>query len=122
MDHNLLFSATAVALDPSKRTIFLIAPLNSINTREDNERLALIYCEEIRALRPECNVINPAELIKIEGWSHTDYIQFWKAFMSKFVDIVIMAPEWKSSAGCIMEHTHAEQRDLEIFEYTDLVT
>lgn len=122
MEHEILFSATSIALDSMKRTIYLSTPLTTIsNTRAVNQDNARRYIRRLRAVRSEYNVINPVELIDIEGWYRSDYIRFWKAFMDQFVDTIVMAPGWEESAGCIMERTHAVGRSIEIFEYKEIV-
>ncbi len=51
-------------------------------------------------------IVNPGR-VSVTGWSQEQYRRAWKAFISKFIDTVLVSEGWPYSRGCVDEVLHA---------------
>lgn len=52
-------------------------------------------------------VIDPTSLDNVDGWSQSDYHNFWCALIEKYVALIVFADGWQFSTGCVYEFATA---------------
>jgi hypothetical protein len=70
---------------------------------------------KLRRRYPDRLVIDPTSLDNIDGWSQSDYHDFWRALIEKYVALVVFADGWQFSTGCVYEFATALRSGKEVY-------
>ena len=71
-----------------------------------NHNNAEILRQKLLSENPDVVVINPGGIF-YKSWKQEDYLEFWKDFITKFVNKIIFVDEWQYSNGCVFEYSLA---------------
>jgi hypothetical protein len=105
-------AAIEASLNPNEKTIYLSHPKSTgPRSLEENVKLANTRAAALRQRFPNRTVVNPAGLVEIDGWDHDMWMSLWLPFIRERVDLVVMAPGWRESDGCLEEFVVATETD-----------
>ena len=109
-------------LSPFEQCVYMSHPITTGGTSiAQNRALAAVRVEELRAKlrRQDCRavVVNPAALEDISGWDQTAWMVLWLPFIKDRVRLLVQAPGWESSQGCLKEAAWALTHDITIMSW-----
>jgi hypothetical protein len=107
--------AIEVSLWPGIQCIYLSHPLTTGGRSiSENTARAAALAEELRRTRAQ-PVVNPTHLGPIPGWTHATYMDLWLPFIRERVAVMVVAPDWESSKGCVLEVEQARALRISVF-------
>jgi hypothetical protein len=101
------YTAWVNSQSPVSHVNAVIEP-NKLEARQVVDQLRQEYSNEV--------FICPADIGYIDGWTETDYADFWEDVIRLFAKEVWFLPGWCDSTGCQAEYRVAKQLNLPIRE------